>query len=146
MFELRSTWTQSFERKYSHPKVVPHGESLHFHPSLNFNVGLSLDGITSFYAPDFHLSVSPLHFGITGPRLMNDVGLHLLRGKDGEIEITFDEHSSRHVFFLGKAPSVPKFSLRFKVSTIVLLCVCSLNYCCSSVHQNSSKAKDTSPS
>lgn len=96
---------------------MPHGDlSLHLHPSLNnINVGLSLDGIASFDALDWKLSVSPLHFSIATPKLFNGPGLHLLRGGDGEIGISFDKNSSRHFFFFGKAPSIPKFSLNLKV-------------------------------
>jgi hypothetical protein len=85
------------------------------HPSLNLNVGLSLDGVASFEAPDWNLSIAPLHFALTAPKLSKGDGLHLLRGEDGEIGISFDKHSSRHFFFFGKAPTLPKFSLGLKV-------------------------------
>lgn len=111
---------------------VPHGQlSLHRHHSLNdLDVGLSLDGIASFDSPDFSLSVAPLHFSLSAPKLLNGAGLHLLRGLDGEIGISFDKQSSRHFFFLGKLPSAPKFSLNLKVhkySFFLLFCETNTN-------------------
>jgi hypothetical protein len=96
---------------------VPHGQlALHLHPSLgNLNVGLSLDGVASFDAQDWKLEVVPSHFSLSAPKLFSADGLHLLRGLDGEIGISFDKHSSRHFFFFGKAPSLPTFSLGLKV-------------------------------
>lgn len=96
---------------------VPHGHlSLHLHPSLNnLNVGLASDGVASFEAPDWSLSVVPLSFSLSAPKLSKADGVHLLRGDDGEIGISFDKNSSRHFFFFGKAPSLPKFSLGLKV-------------------------------
>jgi hypothetical protein len=95
---------------------IPHGSlALHAHPSLNLNVGLSLDGIASFEAPDWSLSIAPLQFALSAPKLSKGDGLHLLRGEDGEIGISFDKNSSRHFFFFGKAPAFPKFSLDLKV-------------------------------
>jgi hypothetical protein len=117
-FKLGSSWTKSLYGDLSTPQIeVPHGQlSLHLHPHLNnLNVGLSLDGVASFEAPDWQLSMSPLHLSPSSPKLFNGSGLHLLRGVDGEIGISFDKHSSRHFFFLGKAPSLPKFSLGIEV-------------------------------
>jgi hypothetical protein len=123
-FKLGSAWTKSLYGDIDTPHIeVPHGQlSLHVHPSLNnLNVGLSLDGIVSFEAPDWALSVAPLHVSLASPKLFNGAGLHLLRGDDGEIGISFDKHSSRHFFFLGKAPSLPKFSLGLQVTLNILL-------------------------
>lgn len=71
-------------------------------------------------APDLNLSVFPLDFSLTAPKLSKADGLHLLRGEDGEIGISFDKRSSRHFFFLGKAPTLPKFSLGLKVLNLLL--------------------------
>jgi hypothetical protein len=100
------------------PRIeLPHGQlALHAHPSLNnINVGLSFDGIATFEAPDWKLAVSPLHLSLTVPKLFSGDGLHLLRGEDGEIGISFDKKSSRHFFFLGKGLPSPKFALKLKV-------------------------------
>jgi hypothetical protein len=122
-FKLGSSWTKSLYGDIDLPHVeLPHGHlSLHLHPSLNnLNVGLSIDGIASFEALDWQLSVSPLDFSLSTPKLSKGDGLHLLRGVDGEIGISFDKHSSRHFFFLGKAPTLPKFSLGLKVALNIL--------------------------
>jgi hypothetical protein len=115
-FKLGSAWTKSLYGDIDRPHIeIPHGSlSLHSHPSLNLTVGLSIDGIASFEAPDWNLSVTPLHFSLAAPKLTKGDGLHLLRGEDGEIGISFDKNSSRHFFFFGKA-SLPKFSLGLKV-------------------------------
>jgi hypothetical protein len=117
-FKLGSAWTKSLYGDLNLPHIeIPHGQlALHLHPSLNnLNVGLSLDGVASFEAPDWNLSVSPLNFSLSAPKLSKGDGLHLLRGEDGEIGVSFDKQSSRHFFFFGKAPSFPKFSLGLKV-------------------------------
>lgn len=107
-----------------HLLEIPYGNlALHLHPSLNLNVGLSLDGIASFDSPDWKLSVAPLQLEISAPKLLHGEGLHLLRGDDGEIGISFDKNSSRHFYFLGKAPALPKFSLNLKVCLALLISV-----------------------
>lgn len=116
-FKLDSKWSRSL---YGSPDIslieLPHGQlALHAHPSLNLNVSLSLDGSAGFEAPDWKFHVSPLSFGISAPKLFVADGLHLLRGDDAEIGISFDKSASRHFFFFGKAPSLPKFSLNLKV-------------------------------
>jgi hypothetical protein len=78
-------------------------------------VGLAFDGAVSFEAPDWKFQVAPLHFDLSAPKLFHSDGLHLLRGDDGEIGVSFDKNSSRHFFFFGKAPAFPKFSLGLKV-------------------------------
>jgi hypothetical protein len=101
------------------------------HPHLgNLNVGLSFDGTASFDAPDWKLSVAPPNFAVSVPTLYNGAGLHLLRGDDGEIGISFDKNSSRHFFFIGKPLSAPKFAINLKVLTAFWVCVlCSdVNY------------------
>jgi hypothetical protein len=117
-FKLGSAWTKSLYGDINLPHIeLPHNQlSLHSHPSLNnLNVGLSIDGVASFEAPDWSLSIAPLHFTLSGPILSKGDGLHLLRSDDGEIGVSFDKHTSRHFFFFGKAPSFPKFSLGLKV-------------------------------
>lgn len=117
-FKLGASWTKSLYGDLSLPHVeIPHGHlSLHLPPSLNgLKVGLSIDGLASFEAPDWNLAVTPVAFSLSGPKLSNTDGLHLLRGEDAEIGISFDKHSCRHFFFYGKAPTVPKFSLGLKV-------------------------------
>lgn len=116
-FKLDSKWLKSLYGSFDVPPVeLPHGQpAIHLHPSLNLNVSLNLDGSANFEAPDWKFGVSPLSFGLSSPKLLLANGLHLLRGEDGEIGISFDKKSSRHFFFFGKAPSVPKFSLSFKV-------------------------------
>jgi hypothetical protein len=116
-FKLGSAWTKSLYGDINLPHIeLPHGQlSLHAHPSLGLNVGLSLDGVASFSAPDWNLSVSPLNFSLSAPKLSQGDGIHLLRGEDGEIGISFDKQSSRQFFFFGKSPSLPKFSLGLKV-------------------------------
>ena len=121
-FKLGSAWTKTLYGDLNLPHVeLPHGQlSIHLHPALNnLNVGLSLDGVASYEAPDWALSVRSLHFSLTAPNLTKGDGLHLLRGEDGEIGISFDKQSSRHFFFLGKAPASPKFSLELKVSSLL---------------------------
>jgi hypothetical protein len=106
------------------PRVeVPQGLlSIHAHPSLNgINVGLAVDGTASFEAPDWKFHVAALHFGLSAPKLFHSDGLHLLQGEDGEIGVSFDKSSSRHFFFLGKAPAFPKFSLGLKVYLTFLI-------------------------
>lgn len=85
-------------------------------------MGLSIDGVVSFEAPDWSASVSCPHFSLTAPKLSRADGLHMLAGEDGEIGVSFDKHSSRHFFFLGKALSVPTFSLHFKVCLHFFCC------------------------
>ena len=117
-FKLGSSWSRSLYGDADvSPIEVPHGQlSIHRHPSLNdISVGLAVDGTAHFDAPDWKFAVSPLHFSLSAPKLLNAAGIHLLRGDDGEIGISFDKQSSRHFFFFGKAPSIPRFSLAFKV-------------------------------
>lgn len=117
-FKLGKSWSKSLYGSLDTPRVeLPHGQlSAHSHPSLNgINVSLSLDGAVSFDSPDWKFGVAPLHFGLSAPKLYHGDGLHLVRGDDGEIGISFDKNASRHFFFLGKAPSSPKFSLGLKV-------------------------------
>lgn len=76
---------------------------------------MSSEGAASFEAPDWKCVVFPFDFSLTAPKLFHGDGLHLLRGEDGEIGFSFDKNSSRHFFFLGKAPSFPKFSLGLKL-------------------------------
>ncbi len=120
-FKLSSAWRKSLygDLKIA-PIEVPHGEfAIHVHPHLNnINVGLSLDGTADFSGPDWKLHVASLQFSVTTPTLYKGDGLHLLRGEDGEIGISFDKNSTRHFFLLGKAPSLPEFSLQFKVCTV----------------------------
>jgi hypothetical protein len=119
-FKLGSKWTKSLYGSLDAPSFeVPHGQlSLHVHPSLhNLEVGLGIDGTVTFDSPDWKLGVSPLHLSVSQPKLLKGDGLHLLRGEDGEIGVSFDKKSSRQFFFLGKALSAPKFSLGLKVCT-----------------------------
>jgi hypothetical protein len=103
------------------PVEVPQGQlCLHTHPFLNLTVGLSLEGVVSFAAPDWKLSAAPT-FSLSAPKLLRGEGLHLLRADDGEIGVSFDKNSSRHYFFIGKSPGV-KFSLLLKAdasSTVI---------------------------
>jgi hypothetical protein len=118
-FHLPSSWRKSLYGDAETSIEVPHGQlSLHIHPHLNLNVGLSLEGIVSFDSPDWKLHVSPLHFHPSAPKLFSGEGLHLLRGDDGEIGVSFDKRSSRHFFFLGAALPSPKFSLKLQVFSI----------------------------
>lgn len=115
--------TKSLYGSLDTPTVeVPHGQlSLHAHPSLNgLNVGLGLDGGVNFDSPDWKFGVAPLHFSLSAPKLLRGDGLHLLRGDDGEIGVSFDKKSSRHFFFIGFALPSPKFSLGLKV--LMLYC------------------------
>jgi hypothetical protein len=99
------------------PRVeVPKGLlSIHPHPTLNgINVGLNVDGTVSFEAPDWKFHVAS-QLSLSGPKLYHSDGLHLLRGEDGEIGVSFDKSSSRHFYFLGKSLALPKFSLGLKV-------------------------------
>jgi hypothetical protein len=67
--------------------------------------------------------VAPMHFHLlASPKLFNGEGLHLLRGDDGEIGVSFDKHSSRHFFFVGAALPSPKFSLKFQVCYSTSFC------------------------
>lgn len=101
---------------------IPHGQlSIHVHPHLNhLTVGLSLDGVASFDAPDWKLAIAPAHFSVSAPILLNGAELHLLRGDDGEIGISFDKNSSRHFFFIGSPLFVAKFSLNLMVYVSML--------------------------
>ena len=119
-FKLGSSWSASLYGDLDAPHIeVPHGQlSTHTHPHLgNLNVGLSLDGTASYDAPDWKLVIAPTSFSVSAPKLYTGAGLHLLRGDDGEIGISFDKNSSRHFFFIGKVfpLSAPKFSLSLKV-------------------------------
>ena len=99
---------------------LPEGQlpNPHFHPALKgLQVGLSADGVVEFESPDWKLAVLPIHFNISPPkRLFQGPDVHLLRGEDGEIGLTFDKDSSRQFFFIGKALPFSKFSLAFKVN------------------------------
>lgn len=122
-FKLDKSWKKSLYGDFDTPHIeVPEGQlALHVHPSLNgLNVGLSIDGEASFDAPDWKLRVSPPQFHISAPKLFSGDGIHLLRGEDGEVGISFDKASSRHFFFIGKSLPSPKFSLSFKVRELIL--------------------------
>jgi hypothetical protein len=113
-FKLHGPWTKML---YGSPNIPPmevsQGQlSLHSHPFLNLTVGLGLDGVVSYTAPDWKLTAVPT-FSLSAPKLLRAEGLHLLRADDGEIGISFDKTSSRHFFFIGKSPGV-KFSLQLK--------------------------------
>lgn len=116
-FKLNSKWKKLL---YGNVELfeLPSGQlSIHAHPSLNgINVELSHDHNVNFSTPDWKLSVLPLSFNISAPKLFHGDGLHLLRGDDGEIGVSFDKNASRHFFFVGKPLSLPKFSLKFAVS------------------------------
>lgn len=116
-FKLSTKWFKSLYGDVELPRIeLPHGElAIHNHPSLNLSISLSHDGLASFEGSGVKFSVSPLHFNISSPKLFKAEGLQLAQGIDGEIGLSFDKHSSRHYFFLGKAPAAPKFSLEFKV-------------------------------
>ena len=117
-FKLGKSWTASLYGDLDAPRVeLPSGQlALHAHPALNnLTVGLSFDGAATFEAPDWRFAISPLHLSLTAPKLFSGDGLHLLRGDDGEIGISFDKKSSRHFFFIGKSLASPKFSLKLKV-------------------------------
>ena len=118
-FKLSSGWTKSLYGDLNTPAVkLPHLQpSIHAHPSLNgIKVGLSWDSVASFEGPTWKLSAVP-SMSIISPQLHQGEGLHLLRGDDGEVGISFDKHSTRHFFVLTNLPS-PRFSIKFKVSDI----------------------------
>jgi hypothetical protein len=126
-FKLDSKWTKFLYGSADTHIEIPQGQlALHLHPSLNLNVGLSAEGLASFTAPDWKFSAAPLNLDLSSPKLFHGEGLHLLRGDDGEIGLSFDKRSSRHFFFLGKAPSGRKFSLGFKVTLSLLIPIASI--------------------
>lgn len=121
-FHFGKAWRKSLYGDVSvAPVEVPHGQhAAHSHPSLDLNVGLTWDGAASFDAPDWKLNVVPA-WSLSAPKLHKGEGLHLLRGDDGEIGISFDKNSSRHFFLLTKAPASPKFSLHLKVRALIII-------------------------
>lgn len=88
--------------------------SRHSHPSLDLNVELSPIGEAKFDAPDWNLITLP-PVTLEAPKLLQRKGLHVVRGEDGEIGLSFDNKTSRQFFVLGRSPSFPEFSLKFKV-------------------------------
>ncbi len=123
-FKLSRSWIKSLYGDINVPLLeLPQGQpSVHLHPHLNnLNISLALDGSVTFDAPDFNFQVAPIGLSLSPPtKLFKGEGLHLLRGEDGEIGISFDKNSSRHFFFIGKAPTTPKFALLFKVGKRIL--------------------------
>ncbi len=117
-FKLSAAWRKLL---YGSPKSPPvelkQGQlSMHAHPHLNhLNVSLDWDGVVNYNGPDFSLRVAPVDFSLKAGKLLRADGLQLLRGEDSEVGVSFDKKSSRHFFFLGWAPSSPKFSISFKV-------------------------------
>eukprot|EP00026_Physarum_polycephalum_P000009 Phypoly_transcript_00009.p1 GENE.Phypoly_transcript_00009~~Phypoly_transcript_00009.p1 ORF type:complete len:3931 (-),score=966.04 Phypoly_transcript_00009:22-11814(-) len=114
-FKIGPAWGTTLYGRAGHAlKPVPEGHRLRSaYPSLpHFEVGLSPTGEAHFDSADLKLSVAPLSFHITAPKLFEADGVQLLRGDDGEVGISFDESSARHFFFLGKAPAATKFSIK----------------------------------
>lgn len=126
-FKLSKSWKKSLygSAKVS-PVEVPQGElSVHTHPSLGgLNVSLSGGGLASFSGPDWKLGVSPVGLSLVYPKLLHGDGLHLLQGEDGELGISFDKHSSRHFFLIGKSLQSPKFTLQFMVYLLLINASC----------------------
>jgi hypothetical protein len=117
-FRLPRSWLKSLYGGTSRQATpVPRGQSaLHSHPSLPyFDIGLDWEGRARFDSKSgLELVVSPPDLQIDSPELLTGAKLHLLRGKNADIGISFDKQSSRHFFFLSK-PLSGKFSLQFKL-------------------------------
>jgi hypothetical protein len=115
LFDLGRTWISNLYGTAENPlKPITEESARHKHPALNkIEASLSPTGETAFNAPDWKAKFVP-NFSITNPKLFVGDGVHVVRGDDGEIGLSYDKLSSRHFFFYGQQPA-DKFVLTFSI-------------------------------
>ena len=88
-------------------------------PSLGFGCSLSLGGEVEYSAAGkWKLNLSPVNFPLEDAELFKGDQFASMRSASGEIGISFDKQGAKHFFTFGQSPSVPKFSLKLKVSIL----------------------------